>query len=87
MFNLYNYLFKINKDNNINKNIDKNKEVEEKVDYFKLKKDFENNECIICLDNMIVGNNLKTLNCGHIYHYECINKWNNIKKTCPICSK
>jgi len=82
MFNLYNYLFKNNKDHNNKKN-----EVEEKVDYFKLNKDFENNECIICLDNMIVGNNLKTLNCGHIYHYECINKWNNIKKTCPICSK
>ena len=80
MFNLYNYLF--NKDNNINKN----KEVDE-VDYFKLKKDFENNECIICLDNMIVGNNIKSLQCGHIYHYECINKWFNVRKECPVCFK
>ena len=86
MFNLYNYLFKIKKNNNINKNINKNQEVE-KIDYFKLKKDFENNECIICLDNMIVGNNIKALQCGHIYHYECINKWFNVKKECPICIK
>ena len=87
MFNLYNYLF--NKDNNINNNINKNiknKEVE-KVYYFKLKKDFENNECIICLDNMIVGNNIKSLQCGHIYHYECINKWFNVRKECPVCFK
>jgi len=81
MFNIFQYL--INKEKNNNKNNDKNNE----VDYIILNKNFENNECIICLDNMIVGNNLKTLNCGHIYHYECINKWNNIKKTCPICSK
>ena len=48
---------------------------------------YYNNECIICLDNMIVGNNIKTLQCGHIYHYECINKWFNVRKECPVCFK
>ena len=68
--------------------INKNKEVE-KVDYFKLKKDFENNECIICLDSMIVNEKVKILYCGHMYHYDCINAWFKKKKAinCPLCSK
>ena len=98
MFNLYNYFFKkINnekegnnnkKEGNNNKKEGNNnkKENNNEVDYFKLKKEFENNECIICLDEMVIGEYIKTLKCGHIYHNKCINEWFNIKKICPICS-
>ena len=80
MFNLLHNIFMKNtdKENNNNKN-------EEKIDYVILKKDFENNECIICLDDMKIGDNIKILKCGHIYHYKCINEWFNVKKECPIC--
>lgn len=53
------------------------------IDYFN---DFWNmtseiKECSICL-NDISGEN-KKLQCGHIFHEECINKWN--ENTCPYC--
>ena len=80
MFNLLHNIFMKNtdKENNNNKN-------EEKIDYIIVKKDFENNECIICLDDMKIGDNIKILKCGHIYHHKCINDWFNVKKECPIC--
>ena len=46
---------------------------------------FKNNECIICLDDMKIGDHIKILKCGHIYHHKCINEWFNVKKECPIC--
>ena len=89
MFNLFQYL--INKERNNqsnNKNNDKNNEDNE-VDYIILNKNFENNECIICLDSMIVNEKVKILYCGHMYHYDCINAWIKKKKeiNCPLCSK
>ena len=85
MFNLFQYLINKEKNNQSNnKNIDDNE-----VDYIILNKNFENNECIICLDSMIVNEKVKILYCGHMYHYDCINAWIKKKKeiNCPLCSK
>jgi len=86
MFNLFQYLINKEKNNNNknNKNIGDNE-----ADYIILNKNFENNECIICLDGMIVNEKVKILYCGHMYHYECINAWIKKKKeiNCPLCSK
>ena len=60
MFNLYNKLFKNNNNNKLDNNV------------IILNKNFENNECIICLEPMIVNNKVRILRCGHIYHYDCI---------------
>ena len=57
------------------------------IDYIVVEKHFENNECIICLDNMKIGEKIKILDCGHIYHYNCINDWFKRKKECPLCYK
>jgi len=40
-------------------------------------------KCMICLN----GSNLdKILECGHKYHYHCINRWfSECEKTCPVC--
>ncbi len=57
------------------------------TDHVVVKKDFENNECIICLEKMKMDDKIKILECGHIYHYECINDWFKRKKECPICYK
>lgn len=39
-------------------------------------------ECCICYEGVVEG---KMLNCGHIYHKECIDSWFNEKKICPYC--
>lgn len=84
MFNLCNFIRKSN-NQNINQNINQNKEIN---DYIILNKNFENNECIICLDPMIINDKVKILNCGHMYHLKCINDWIDKKKevNCPLCS-
>jgi hypothetical protein len=56
-------------------------------EYTIVDKEFENNECIICLEEMIKGEKIKILECGHIYHYNCINDWFKRVKECPICFK
>ena len=56
-------------------------------EYIILNKDFENSECIICLENMIKGERVKILRCGHIYHYKCIDEWFKRKRECPLCCK
>ena len=61
----------------------------ETKDHIVINKDFENNECIICLEPMVINDKVKILECGHMYHYDCINKWIEKKKeiNCPLCSK
>ena len=44
-----------------------------------------NYKCIICLSEFKVGEVESTLPCLHIFHSECIEKWLNNKKFCPIC--
>ena len=58
-------------------------------DHIVINKDFENNECIICLEPRVVNDKVKILECGHMYHYDCINKWIEKKGeiNCPLCSK
>jgi len=46
--------------------------------------------CCICLDDL--NSNMKTLNCGHKFHKDCIFRWietNYIKGfyDCPMCKK
>lgn len=55
--------------------------------FIKIKINDENNEnnCIICLDNFSNGNEYYELNCGHIFHPNCIRKWYSANGNCPIC--
>ena len=41
------------------------------------------NECIICLEK--IEDEEYQLVCSHIFHKECINKWQNKNPSCPIC--
>ena len=68
MFNLLPCLF-LKKDN---KNPDKNPDKKPDKEYIVIDKNFENNECIICLEDMLVDDKVKILDCGHMYHYKCI---------------
>ncbi|CAK8567364.1 unnamed protein product [Lathyrus sativus] len=42
--------------------------------------------CVICQIEYEEGEALVTLHCDHPYHKDCISKWLQIKKVCPICS-
>ena len=42
-------------------------------------------ECPICLCNFIIGQEIVTLPCFHFFHGNCISKWLNKKRTCPVC--
>ena len=80
MFNLLPCIFNKKTISNVKK---------ETKDHIVINKDFENNECIICLEPMVINDKVKILECGHMYHYDCINKWIEKKGeiNCPLCSK
>jgi hypothetical protein len=41
--------------------------------------------CMICLTDYVVGDDVKTLPCFHMFHPECINTWMEKSKLCPLC--
>ncbi len=43
----------------------------------------EDKECSICLN--IISENEQKLECGHVFHKECISKWFLRSITCPCC--
>ena len=44
-------------------------------------------QCIICLDDFKIGQDVCILNCNHIFHHRCL--YRNIleHQECPICRK
>jgi len=42
--------------------------------------------CSICLDDVETGQYIKKLECSHVFHFNCIDEWLKIKKTCPNCN-
>lgn len=47
--------------------------------------DYENLECVICQEELLVSEGIKVLDCGHSFHKECIDKWRSMKNSCPSC--
>ena len=44
--------------------------------------------CAICCENLEEFDKVVKLNCNHIYHQDCINKWvkeKNLDPSCPMC--
>jgi E3 ubiquitin-protein ligase synoviolin len=44
-----------------------------------------NNICIICRDEMMVGDCKKLPGCQHIFHKSCLREWLVQQQTCPTC--
>ena len=42
-------------------------------------------ECVICLDYLDKGDDIRVLKCGHVFHDGCIEEWFMKEVTCPIC--
>lgn len=64
------------------------------IDYFLLKYVFRNNgkaegegnDCVVCLGQLQHGETVvKIESCSHVFHEECIDRWLQLHKTCPIC--
>ena len=42
--------------------------------------------CSICLEDFKTGDEIKKLNCTHVFHKECLEPWlNNNNRNCPMC--
>lgn len=46
---------------------------------------FYSDPCVICQANFYGEERVGVLNCGHIFHPECIKQWIATAKTCPCC--
>ncbi|MCE5165675.1 hypothetical protein HAX54_011534 [Datura stramonium] len=43
-------------------------------------------ECAICLCNIEDGEQVRELNCDHLFHRACLDRWMNCgRMTCPLC--
>lgn len=42
-------------------------------------------ECSICQNKFKLGEKLSSLNCHHIFHYNCLQEWGKYKQECPLC--
>ena len=67
-----------------------NKIPKKKFNHLKLKKIKEddpliNTVCSICLENYKKNDYYRTLNCNHIFHKKCIDRWFKNQETCPMC--
>ena len=45
----------------------------------------DNTRCMVCLADYEEGDRLRTLQCFHKFHTECIDNWLSRKPICPIC--
>ena len=82
-----------------NRDRNENNEKQEKIDpeliikYLpttKLGKKLDNNndiefKCIICYEDYKEGDNITTLPCAHVFHFDCVKPWIFQHGNCPLC--
>ena len=42
-------------------------------------------ECVICAETIVIGDNLHRLECKHEFHVKCIRRWFVTRNKCPLC--
>lgn len=43
--------------------------------------------CCICLESLQLGEKYKKLACPHLFHDTCLDKWLQVKASCPLCQQ
>lgn len=43
--------------------------------------------CAICLEDYAEGQQMRTLPCSHSFHPNCIDRWLQRNRACPVCKK
>ncbi|PSR86785.1 E3 ubiquitin-protein like [Actinidia chinensis var. chinensis] len=41
--------------------------------------------CGVCHDDMVFGEEVRSLRCRHVFHMDCIYRWLKVKNACPFC--
>lgn len=41
--------------------------------------------CVICLENKRWYQDIRELKCNHRFHINCISKWSEKNRYCPLC--
>ena len=41
--------------------------------------------CVICLEALAAGQEVLTLPCAHVFHFECCERWLQQSTACPLC--
>jgi len=52
-----------------------------------MKDELEGETCSICIDEFDSQHQIYKLECGHVFHKECILRWMNNESRCPLCNK
>lgn len=48
-------------------------------------KPHDEEKCLICLSEYQESEKLRILPCSHRLHKDCVDKWLNRNRTCPVC--
>lgn len=47
----------------------------------------EDTQCVICCEDLVEGETVRTLRCGHVYHKECVDLWLRRSRLCCLCKR
>lgn len=47
----------------------------------------EDTACTICIEDFVLGQEVRTLRCGHVYHRECVDAWLRRSRLCCLCKQ
>lgn len=53
--------------------------------YYTIKESDTLEQCSICLEQFKLFEKVEKTQCNHLFHVECIEEWNEINRTCPLC--
>ncbi|KAL2265319.1 hypothetical protein VTJ83DRAFT_6419 [Remersonia thermophila] len=48
---------------------------------------FHDPRCVVCVEDMAVGDRAVVLPCEHLFHGDCVRPWLELHGTCPVCRK
>ena len=47
----------------------------------------DNSTCPICLNDMVIGDEARVMECKHTFHKQCLDEWLRVNASCPTCRK